>query len=98
VQHDGNGWRCLVACRFAVILDRDFQADPSPQNPPRGAKRKGRFAGSSTRICSACESMGVMNGQQAGNGFPSHSISRITCSNLVEAGDDFDRQYFKVMT
>jgi hypothetical protein len=31
-------------------------------------------------------------------GLPSHCISRITCSNLVEAGDNFGHQYFQVMT
>jgi hypothetical protein len=31
VQHDGDRRRCRVACRFALILDRDFQADLSPQ-------------------------------------------------------------------
>jgi len=39
VQHDGGGWRCLVACALAAILERFFQVDLSPYQPARSDER-----------------------------------------------------------
>ena len=97
MQHDGNGWRCLVAYRFAVILDRDFQADLSPQKftslrQTKWTQRK--FVEQDSFRLRMHGRYELTAGTAA---FPGHSISRITCSNLVEADDDFDRQYFQVI-
>jgi len=97
VQHDGDGRRCRVACRFALILDRDFQADLSPQKTAslRQTRRMLRkFVGQDLFRHRMHGRYDLTAGTA---GFPGHSISRITCSNLVEADDDFDREYFQVM-
>jgi hypothetical protein len=97
VQHDGDGRRCRVACRFAPILDRDFEGDLSPQKSTslRQTKRTLRkFVEQDSFRLRVHGRYGLTAGTAA---FPGHSISRITCSNLVEADDDFDRQYFQVI-
>jgi hypothetical protein len=35
VQHDDEGWRCLVACLFAAIRERLFAAITAVVNPSR---------------------------------------------------------------
>ena len=82
---------------IAAILERQFQAYLSPQitHLLRTKWTLRRFA--DLDICSCAGCMGVMSHQQERQGFPSHSISRITCSNLVEADEDLARQYFQVM-
>ena len=97
MQHDGGGWRCLVACRFAPILDRDFQADMPPQKStsPRQTKRTLRWFVEQDLFRVRMHGRYEVTAGTAG--LPGHSISRITCSNLVEAYDDFSRQYFQVI-
>src|SRR5437879_3877406 len=48
-------------------------------------------------ICSCAECMAVMSYQRERQVSRAISSSRITCSNLVEADNDFARQYFQVI-
>jgi hypothetical protein len=97
VQHDGGGWRCLVACALAAILDRFFQAKLSPHRPARSDERGAPQVGQSGHLFPP-----RMHGRyepRAGTaGLSSQTTSRITCLNLVAAGDDFVFQYLQVIT
>jgi hypothetical protein len=97
VQHDGDGRRCRVACRFALILDRDFQADLSPQKSTSLRQTKWTLRKFVDQDLFRLRMHGRYELTAGTAGFPSHSISRITCANLVEADDDFDRKYLQVM-
>jgi hypothetical protein len=93
VQHDDDGWRCLVAVSFAMILEERFVEITVVANPSRCLERNRRLA--ATRCSFPLPMHGPMSHAQDGRGPRAlHSAFGITCANLVVANENYIRTYF----
>jgi hypothetical protein len=68
VQHDGDGWRCLVARSSAVISSGDFAADRLPRFAGRAEPRPSFLQFINPDICSPAGCIACMNQTQERRG------------------------------
>jgi hypothetical protein len=83
--------------RVVAIHERQFQAGPSSKIDGPIWARTARSRGTGADNCSAAERMAPMSQSQERQTPANHCNARITCRNLVATGDDFIRQYSRVI-
>jgi hypothetical protein len=94
VQHDGGGWRCLVA-----VVGEDFWRDIFGEFAAANSAARARQICNSlpsiespSRDRSTRECMAPMGERRERHGRDSHSIGRVTCSKPAQTGKDFNHQ------
>jgi hypothetical protein len=91
VQHDDEGWRCLVACLFPAIRERLLAAITAVVNPSRRPETQAADRSPRPGFVPSADAWAHEPGAGWLAPHTCHSVCRITCVNLVAAHENFIR-------